>query len=97
VTDFGKLTAALQWRLQAVTREMHTLRAGPVELTVRFRPRSSCGACGGRGWFYTKTGIDPMPMPPGYDGAALCGCGAAVARLAQSRRAVRRARNEPPF
>lgn len=78
-------------------REMHTVRLGSLELTVRCRPSASCCACQGRGWFYTKTSVDVMPMPEGYNGTALCGCGSAVARLAESRRFVRRTANEPPF
>ena len=35
--------------------------------------------------------------PPGYNGVALCGCGAASGRLAESRRNIRQAYEEPPF
>lgn len=82
------------WKVRSFTRQMHTVRVGPVELTVRFRPPVNCGACGGRGWFYTVGTVDPMPMPAGHDGTSLCGCGSAIARLADSRRYVREA---PPF
>jgi hypothetical protein len=89
--------AANAWHaVRVFTRDMHTVRVGPVELTVRFRPRG-CDACGGRGWFYTKGTVSPVPMPEGYDSAALCGCGSAITRLAESRRSTREARHEPPF
>jgi hypothetical protein len=83
---------SLPWRL----REPRTVRIGPAEITLRFKPRD-CMACRGKGWFYTKTGIDPDPMPEGYDGVGLCGCGASITRLAEDRRIVRQAQKEPPF
>jgi hypothetical protein len=77
------------------------VRIGPVELTIRMRRGGPCGACAGRGWFYTKGMLDPVPMPDGYDGVALCGCGTAIARLAERQRSERRSRRqsrrEPPF
>jgi hypothetical protein len=59
---------SLPWRL----RKPRTVRIGPAEITLCFGPRD-CMACRGNGWFYTKTGIDPDPMPEGYDGVGLCG------------------------
>lgn len=77
------------------------LHVGRVEVAVRRRPQRACQACDGRGWFHTKTGIDPRPAPPGYDGVALCGCQAAIDRLSDAarfmRRWNRRAYREPPF
>ena len=72
-------------------------RLGRVEVVVRLRPRRPCGACGSRGWFHTKGTLDPYPPPPGYDGVALCGCGSATDRLADTARNMRRMRREPPF
>ncbi len=91
-----KLWYARGW-VRIFAYEMHTVRIGPLELTARFRPPLRCGACSGKGWFYSKTGINPDPMPPGYDGVSLCGCGSAVARLAEGRRTVRQAQKEAPF
>lgn len=77
------------------------LRLGPTEITIRMRRSSPCGACVGRGWFYTKGALNPVPPPPGYDGVALCGCGTATDRIndtrRQFRRAHRRGRRQPPF
>lgn len=72
-----------------------TVRIGPAEITLRMRPGRRCH-CSGRGWFYTKTG-EPDLRPEGYNGVGLCGCGAAIAKLAADRRAIRQAQNEPPF
>lgn len=93
----GRRLAGIRHGLGAFAREMHTARLGPLELTARFRPPPACNACSGRGWFWTRGTTDPYPPPPAADGAALCGCGSAIARLAESRRAVRRTRSEPPF
>ncbi|MEU8195321.1 hypothetical protein AB0C10_16220 [Microbispora amethystogenes] len=75
------------------------MRIGSIEITVRRRPRKPCQACSGRGWFYTKGTLDPVPPPPGYDGVALCGCGTAHDKLNDNRRRWRKRqlRNEPPF
>lgn len=78
-----------------VIRQMHTIRIGPVELTVRYRPPAKCGACEGRGWFYTRSSAEQFPA--GYNGASLCGCGSAVAALARSRRNLRASMKEAPF
>lgn len=83
---------SVPWRL----RSPHTARVGPFEVTLRVSPRP-CSACGGRGWFYTKGCLDPAPMPEGHDSASLCGCGSAIARLAEDRACVRRAQKEAPF
>lgn len=97
VRDAGRWLAGLWYRSRCAIRQPWTLRLPGAEITIRLRPRH-CGACGGRGWFYSKTGIDPHPMPPGYDGVSLCGCGTAIGKLADSRRAVRQMRREgPPF
>ena len=85
------------YRARAAARHPWTVRLGRVELTLRLNAHRQCGACTGRGWFYSKTGIDPMPMPPGYDGVSLCGCGTAIGKLAGSRRAVRQMRKGAPF
>jgi hypothetical protein len=74
-----------------------TVRLGTVEVTVRLRADRGCGACQGRGWFYTMTPKPEFPVPAGYNGAALCGCGSAIGKLADSRRYLRQTRNEPPF
>ena len=84
------------YRARYAVHQPWTVRILGAEVTVRLHPRE-CGACSGRGWFYSKTGIDPLPMPPGYDGVCLCGCGTAIGKLAGSRRAVRRMRKETPF
>ena len=73
-----------------------TVRIGPAEITLRVRPDRRRCCCSGRGWFYTKTG-EPDTRPEGYDGVGLCGCGAAIAKLADDRRATRQAQSEPPF
>lgn len=95
----GRLVTAW-WRARYAVDNPWTLRAGPAEITIRLNRHRSC-ACGGRGWFYHKTGIDPMPMPEGYDGVSLCPCGSVIGQLADSRRVVRKTarhdRNEPPF
>lgn len=81
-------------------RQPCTVRIGRAEITLRLNARdvrSGCGACHGQGWFYTKTGISPRPMPEGFDGVGLCGCGSAIARLADDRKTVRQAMKEPPF
>lgn len=89
------------YRLKAAARQPWTLRLGPAEVTVRLRAGRKCGACSGRGWLYTLTSKPEFPIPPGYNGAALCGCGSAIARLADTRRTLRRrvrgTQDEPPF
>jgi hypothetical protein len=75
----------------------HTLRIGPAELTVRARADRGCGACQGRGFLYTLTPKPEHPIPPGHNGAALCGCGSATAQLAATRRWLRRELMKPPF
>lgn len=90
--------AGSYWRVRYSARQPWTLRLGPAEVTVRLQANRSCGACADRGWFYSKGTVNPLPMPPGYDGVSLCGCGTAIAKLAGSRRAVRAMRKEgPPF
>jgi hypothetical protein len=84
-------------RLNSATRHPWTLRAGPVELTLRLRADRRCGACGGRGWNYSLTAKPEHPVPPGYNGAALCGCGSAIGKIAETRRCLRRTDNLPPF
>jgi hypothetical protein len=83
--------------LTAAARRPCTLRAGPAEVTIRLRADRGCDACSGRGWFYTMTPNPEFPVPEGYNGAALCGCGSAIGKLAETRRAMRHARDEPPF
>lgn len=86
------------YRLRYSARQPWTLRLGPAEVTVRLQANRSCGACADRGWFYSKGTVNPLPMPPGYDGVSLCGCGTAIAKLADSRRVVRQMKKEgPPF
>jgi len=84
------------WRVRYSLRTPWTVRIPGLEVTVRFRPRR-CGACSGRGWFYTKGTLNPVPMPEGHDGVALCGCGSAIGQLAGTRRYLRKTRNDPPF
>ena len=76
-------------------RQPCTVRIGPAEITLRVRPRRCC-ACSGKGWFFTKSG-EPDLRPEGYDGVSLCGCGAAIAELADDRRVTRQAQDEAPF
>jgi hypothetical protein len=78
-------------------RGVYTLRLGRAEVTVRLNAARKCGACGGEGWFYTLDRSRDDDRPPGYNGAALCGCGSSATRLAESRRHLRRMRDEPPF
>lgn len=84
------------WKARYASRQPWTLRLGPVEVTVRPQAGRSCGACSGRGWFYSIGTVSPVP-PPGCSGVSLCGCGSAIRKLADSRRAVRRMRKEVPF
>jgi hypothetical protein len=84
-------------RLTVATRTPCTVRIGPAEITVRLRADRGCGACQGRGWFYTMTPKPEFPVPAGYNGAALCGCGSAIGKLAEARRYLRRTDKEPPF
>lgn len=86
----------LWYRLRHALRQPWTIRVPGAEITVRLRPRS-CGACGGRGWNYSLIPGRPDDRPPGYNGVGLCGCGAAIGKLAESRRELRKGRNEPPF
>jgi hypothetical protein len=83
--------------LSCALRSPWTLRLGPAEFTVRLRADRACGACSGRGWFYTLDRSREDDRPPGYNGAALCGCGSAIGQLADSRRYLRSTRGEPPF
>jgi hypothetical protein len=84
-------------RLAIAMRGVYTIRLGRAELTLRLNADRLCGACGGRGWFYTLSSAEANPIPPGYNGASLCGCGSATSSLAESRRNLRRTRDEPPF
>jgi hypothetical protein len=84
-------------RMAIAMRGVHTIRLGRAEFTLRLNADRACGACGGRGWFYTLSSAERDPIPPGYNGASLCGCGSAIASLAQSRRYVRGFDREPPF
>jgi hypothetical protein len=95
--DAARRLRGIGYRLTAATREPRTLHIGPAEITARLRADRSCGACGGRGWFYTMTPKPEHPIPPGYNGAALCGCGSAIGKLAETRRYLRRTNDEPPF
>ena len=95
--DIGNRLADPWRRLKAGTWHPWTLRIGPAEITLRLHADHHCGACGGRGWGYTLTATPTDPIPPGYNGAALCPCGSATARLADSRRYLRRTHDEPPF
>ncbi len=94
-----KVYAALGtwYRLKAAARRPWTLRIGPAEVTVCLRADRSCGACSGRGWFYTLDRSREDDRPPGCNGTALCGCGSAIGKLAETRRYLRSARDEPPF
>lgn len=78
-----------------------TLRLGRIEITLRRRSADPCSACTGRGWFYTKGTLNPLPPPPGYDGVALCGCGTATDQINDTRRELRqelrRLQTQPPF
>jgi hypothetical protein len=84
-------------RLAIAMRGVHTVRIGRAEFTLRLNADRTCGACGGKGWFWTMSAAEPDPIPPGYNGAALCPCGSAIASLAESRRYVRGFDREPPF
>lgn len=87
----------LTTRWRNLTACPRTLHLGPVEVTVRLLRHGTCGACAGRGWFYTKGSLSPVPRPEGYDSVSLCGCGSGIARLARARRHVRQASKEAPF
>ena len=97
-----RLRAAAGWfpgtyyRARNAARRPWTIRLLGAELTVRLRPRD-CGACGGKGWAYSLDRSRPDDRPPGYNGVSLCGCGSAITRLADSRRYLRRTRNDLPF
>jgi hypothetical protein len=95
--DAARWLRGIGYRLTAATWEPRTLRIGPAEITVRLRADRGCGACQGRGWFYTLSSAERNPIPPGYNGAALCGCGSAIGKLAETRRYLRCVRDEPPF
>jgi hypothetical protein len=88
---------AARWRY--LTARPVTLRLGRLEFTLRWR--HPCDACASRGWSYSKGSLNPVPMPEGYDGVSLCGCGNAIGSLAASRAYVRgfdhRMRKEGPF
>jgi hypothetical protein len=95
--DAARWLRGIGYRLTAATWEPRTLRIGPAEVTVRLRADRGCGACQGRGWFYTMSGKPEFPVPAGYNGAALCGCGSAIGKLAETRRKMRQYSDEPPF
>jgi hypothetical protein len=84
-------------RAAIAMRGVHTIRLGRAEFTLRLNAGRTCGACGGKGWFYTMTPKPSDPIPPGYNGASLCGCGWAIGKLADSRRDLRRTDKQPPF
>lgn len=94
--DIGRWFPGTLYRARYAARQPWTVRLFGAEITVRLRPRD-CGACGGRGWAYSLDPGRADDRPPGYNGASLCGCGSAIARLADSRRMLRRTRNDPPF
>lgn len=85
------------WPVKRASRHPWTLRLGPAEITLRLQADRRCGACGGRGWNYSLTPKPEHPIPPGYNGADLCGCGSAIGKLAETRRYLRRTDREPPF
>lgn len=95
--DVASRLASPWVRLKTAARHPRTLRIGPVEVTSGLRAGHRCDACSGRGWFYTMTPEPEFPVPEGYNGAALCGCGSATARLADRRRKMRQRSGEPPF
>lgn len=84
-------------RMAAATRRPCTLRLGPAEITVRLSAGRACGACGGRGWSYGLDRSRPDERPPGYNTVSLCGCGAAIGQLAETRRYLRSTDKAPPF
>jgi hypothetical protein len=95
--DAARWLRGTGYRLTAATWGPRTLRIGPAEITVRLRADRGCGACQGRGWFYTMGPKPEFPVPAGYNGAALCGCGSAIGKLAETRRKMRQYSDEPPF
>jgi hypothetical protein len=95
--DAGRRVLNARADLIAASRRPWTVRIGPAEITVRLRADRACGACSGRGWFYTLDRRREDDRPPGYNGAALCGCGSAIGKLAETRRYLRSTRGEPPF
>ena len=95
--DAARWLRGVRCRLTVATWEPRTVRIGPAEITVRLRADRGCGACQGRGWFYTLGTKPDYPIPPGHDGAALCGCGSAIGKLAETRRKMRQYSDEPPF
>ena len=84
-------------RVTIALRGVYTVRLGRAELTLRLNADRACGACGGKGWFYTLDRGRADDRPPDYNGTALCGCGSATTALAETRRDMRQWRKEPPF
>jgi hypothetical protein len=84
-------------RAAIAMRGVYTVRLGRAEVTLRLNADRTCGACAGRGWFYTLSSAESNPIPTCCNGASLCGCGSATSSLAESRRDLRRMRDEPPF
>lgn len=95
--DARRWLADLRYRVRNAARQPWTVCLPGAEVTVRLRPSRDCGACGGQGWAYGLDPGKPDLRPPGYNTVSLCGCGTAIGKLADSRRAVRRMRNDPPF
>jgi hypothetical protein len=95
--DAARRAGNARARLAIAMRGVYTIRVGRAEFTLRLNADRACGACGGRGWFYTFIPGRADDRPPGDNGAGLCGCGSAIASLAESRRYVRGFDREPPF
>jgi hypothetical protein len=84
-------------RLAMAMRGIYTVRVGRAEFTLRLDAGRTCGACGGRGWAYSLDRSRTDDRPAGYNGVGLCGCGSAIASLADTRRYLRSALRESPF
>jgi hypothetical protein len=95
--DAARRAGNARARLAVAMRGVYTIRLGRAEFTLRLNANRTCGAYGGKGWFWTMSAAERDPIPPGYNGAGLCGCGPAIASLAESRRYVRGFDREPPF
>lgn len=95
--DAGRWLSGLRYRVRNAVRSPWTIRCCGAEVTIRLRAGRQCGACGGQGWAYSLVPGREDLRPPGYNGVSLCGCGSAIAALADSRRYLRRTRTDPPF
>ena len=97
VRDTARRVLNARARLTIAAQGPLTVRLGRAEVTLRLNADRACGACGGQGWRYSFSQWKPDLRPQGYNGVGLCGCGAAIGRLADARHEERLARTKPPF